>query len=125
MPMSNSGRFNRDEMTGLPHLEARYAHWRPQGVWHRENQFSDGTLRLIALLWSLLEGDSLSNDRTHRRHGGRTQRSEERSARNAYAAGTGPSCGTWLGHCGNRSGCSMACDRTIAELFAKDRRAIL
>ena len=59
MPMSNSGGFNRDEMTGLPHLEARYAHWRPQGAWHREDQFSDGTLRLIALLWSLLEGDSL------------------------------------------------------------------
>jgi len=59
MPMSNSDRFNRDEMTGLPHMEARYAHWRPQGAWHREDQFSDGTLRLIALLWSLLEGDSL------------------------------------------------------------------
>ena len=29
-----SGRFNRDEMTGLPHMDARYAHWRPQGAWH-------------------------------------------------------------------------------------------
>jgi predicted ATPase len=52
-------RFERAKATGHPHLEARYAHWRPQGAWHREDQFSDGTLRLIALLWSLLEGDSL------------------------------------------------------------------
>ena len=59
VPQFQELRFNRDEMTGLPHMEARYAHWRPQGAWHREDQFSDGTLRLIALLWSLLEGDSL------------------------------------------------------------------
>jgi predicted ATPase len=44
---------------GTPHLEAVYKHWRPQGAKQREDQFSDGTLRLIALLWSLLEGDSL------------------------------------------------------------------
>jgi len=59
VPQFQELRFNRDEMTGLPHLEARYVHWRPQDLWHREDQFSDGTLRLIALLWSLLEGDSL------------------------------------------------------------------
>ena len=29
------------------------------GAKQREDQFSDGTLRLIALLWSLLEGDGL------------------------------------------------------------------
>jgi predicted ATPase len=44
---------------GIPHLEAVYKHWRPLGARQREDQFSDGTLRLIALLWSLLEGDSL------------------------------------------------------------------
>jgi len=44
---------------GLPHLEAIYEHWRPQGGKQREDQFSDGTLRLIGLLWTLLEGDSL------------------------------------------------------------------
>lgn len=44
---------------GFPHLEAIYEHWRPKGAKQREEQFSDGTLRLIALLWSLLEGDSL------------------------------------------------------------------
>lgn len=48
----------RDE-AGIPHLEAVYEHWRPMGARQREDQFSDGTLRLIALLWSLLEGDGL------------------------------------------------------------------
>ncbi|MEY3402024.1 MAG: hypothetical protein RLZZ86_1639, partial [Cyanobacteriota bacterium] len=33
--------------------------WRPQAGKQREDQFSDGTLRLIGLLWSLLESDSL------------------------------------------------------------------
>jgi predicted ATPase len=48
----------RDER-GIPHLEVIYKHWRPQGAKQREDQFSDGTLRLLGLLWSLLEGDSL------------------------------------------------------------------
>ncbi|KKI98058.1 AAA family ATPase [Prochlorothrix hollandica] len=48
----------KDEM-GIPHLEAVYEHWRPGAVKQREDQFSDGTLRLIGLLWSLLESDSL------------------------------------------------------------------
>lgn len=43
---------------GIPHLEAVYEHWRPKAGKQREDQFSDGTLRLIGLLWSLLEGDS-------------------------------------------------------------------
>lgn len=38
------------------HLEARYEHWRPSPARQDERDFSDGTLRLIALLWSLLEG---------------------------------------------------------------------
>lgn len=50
--------FTKDEV-GIPHLEVIYEHWRPQGAKQREDQFSDGTLRLIGLLWSLLEGDSL------------------------------------------------------------------
>lgn len=45
--------------TGIPHLEALYEHWRPLGARQREDQFSDGTLRLLGLLWSLLEGDAL------------------------------------------------------------------
>lgn len=41
---------------GTPHLKGLYEHWRPQGAWQTEEQFSDGTLRLIGLLWVLLEG---------------------------------------------------------------------
>jgi predicted ATPase len=48
----------RDER-GVPHLEALYKHWRPQGARQREDQFSDGTLRLLGLLWALLDSDSL------------------------------------------------------------------
>lgn len=48
----------KDEM-GVPHLEAVYEHWRPGAGKQKEDQFSDGTLRLIGLLWSLLESDSL------------------------------------------------------------------
>jgi predicted ATPase len=44
---------------GRPHLEAIYEHWRPNAGRQREDQFSDGTLRLIGLLWSILDGDSL------------------------------------------------------------------
>jgi len=50
--------FVKDE-AGVPHLEAVYEHWRPKAGKQREDQFSDGTLRLIGLLWSLLEGESL------------------------------------------------------------------
>lgn len=38
------------------HLEARFRHWRPQPVRQDERLFSDGTLRLIGLLWALLDG---------------------------------------------------------------------
>ena len=51
--------FIRDEQTGHPHLQARYADWPPEAAWHREDQFSDGTLRLIALFWALFETDSV------------------------------------------------------------------
>jgi predicted ATPase len=43
---------------GIPHLEAEYKHWRPNAGRQREDQFSDGTIRLIGLFWSLLEGDA-------------------------------------------------------------------
>jgi len=45
----------RDEK-GTPHLRGKYEHWRPQGAWQKEDQFSDGTLRLIGLLWAVLDG---------------------------------------------------------------------
>lgn len=47
----------KDE-AGIPHLEAVYEHWRPNAGRQREDQFSDGTIRLIGLFWSLLEGDA-------------------------------------------------------------------
>ncbi|MDZ4684137.1 MAG: AAA family ATPase [Planctomycetaceae bacterium] len=40
---------------GAPHLRGRYEHWRPQGAWQTEDQFSDGTLRLLGLLWAIEE----------------------------------------------------------------------
>jgi predicted ATPase len=59
VPNMRNLKFDRDEGTGAPHLEALYEHWRPDAGWQREDQFSDGTLRLLAMMWSLLEGDSL------------------------------------------------------------------
>jgi predicted ATPase len=59
VPQLEQLRFLRDKESGRPHLEALYSHWRPNAGWQREDQFSDGTLRLIALLWSLLEDDSM------------------------------------------------------------------
>ncbi|NLW36431.1 MAG: AAA family ATPase [Syntrophorhabdus aromaticivorans] len=52
-------RFMQDQATGRPHLEALYEHHRPNAGWQREDQFSDGTLRLLGILWSLLDGNSL------------------------------------------------------------------
>ena len=55
VPQLDQLEFVQDEI-GHWHLEARYRHWRPQPARHDEQSFSDGTLRLIGLLWSLLEG---------------------------------------------------------------------
>jgi predicted ATPase len=46
----------RRDAHGRPHLRALYEHWRPRGAWQTEEQFSDGTLRLIGLLWAVLDG---------------------------------------------------------------------
>ena len=48
--------FYRDPINGTPHLRGRYEHWRPKGAWQTEEQFSDGTLRLLGLLWAVLDG---------------------------------------------------------------------
>ena len=58
VPNMNNLKFDKDEL-GHPHLQAMYKHWRPDAGWQREDQFSDGTLRLIGIMWSLLDGDSL------------------------------------------------------------------
>ena len=44
----------RDER-GSPHLRGKYQNWRARGAWQGEREFSDGTLRLLGLLWSILE----------------------------------------------------------------------
>ena len=59
VPNMQDLRFERDEATGRPHLEARFEHWRPGVGWQREDQFSDGTLRLLGIMWNLLDGDSV------------------------------------------------------------------
>lgn len=56
VPLLSELKWERDDR-GLPHLAGRYGHWRHQGVEQREDQFSDGTLRLLGLLWSLLDGE--------------------------------------------------------------------
>ena len=58
VPQFEKLEFIRDN-TGRPHLQARYSHWCSNEEGQRENQFSEGTLRLIGLLWSLLENDSV------------------------------------------------------------------
>lgn len=40
---------------GTPHLRGKYQHWRPRGAWQTEEQFSDGTLRLMGLLWVAMD----------------------------------------------------------------------
>lgn len=47
--------IERDPL-GRPHLKAQYAHWRNKGGWQTERDFSDGTLRLIGLLWAIEQG---------------------------------------------------------------------
>lgn len=55
VPRFSELKVSRDEI-GRPHLEAKYAHWRPRGGWQNEQEFSDGTLRLIGLLWAIDNG---------------------------------------------------------------------
>jgi len=44
---------------GGPHLEAAYHHWYLIADKQREDMFSDGMLRLLGVLWALLERDSI------------------------------------------------------------------
>jgi len=45
------------DVRGTPHLRGKYEHWRPQGKWQSEADFSDGTLRLMGLLWATMDGN--------------------------------------------------------------------
>ena len=58
-PQFKELKFERDETTGVPHLKVRYDNWRDNGAWQSEDQFSDGTLRLISLLWMLMGSKKL------------------------------------------------------------------
>jgi predicted ATPase len=57
VPQLNDLRYVED--IGQPHLEVTYKHWRPNGAKQTETQLSDGTLRLIGLLWSLIGGKGI------------------------------------------------------------------
>lgn len=56
VPQLQELELHRDPVRGTPHLRGKYEHWRPQGKWQSEEDFSDGTLRLMGLLWAILEG---------------------------------------------------------------------
>jgi predicted ATPase len=50
--------LDRDKASGVPHLKGLYEHWRPNAGWQTEDQLSDGTLRLLGLLWVFLDGSA-------------------------------------------------------------------
>ncbi|RME77204.1 MAG: chromosome segregation protein SMC [Chloroflexi bacterium] len=56
VPQLSKLSLEMDEKTGIVHLIGRYEHWRPSGAKQDESQFSDGTLRLLGLLWTVFEG---------------------------------------------------------------------
>ena len=45
------------DIRGVLHLGTRYAHWQKKEALQAEVDFSDGMLRLIGLLWALLDGN--------------------------------------------------------------------
>ncbi len=55
VPQLKELRWERDS-GGTPHLYGNYVHWRYKGAWQTEIEFSDGTLRLMGLLWAALDG---------------------------------------------------------------------
>lgn len=55
VPQLDSLELTRD-VRGTPHLRGKYQHWRARGAWQTEDQFSDGTLRLMGLLWAVMGG---------------------------------------------------------------------
>ncbi|HTP29870.1 MAG TPA: AAA family ATPase, partial [Anaeromyxobacteraceae bacterium] len=56
VPHFSELRVEHDKKTGVPHLIAKYEHWRPQGSWQNEAEFSDGTIRLIGFIWAVMRG---------------------------------------------------------------------
>jgi len=58
VPQLEELQFIKDKMS-IPHLEAKYVHWRAKGSKQQEMQFSDGTLRLIGFLFALLDNNGV------------------------------------------------------------------
>lgn len=58
VPQLDQLSFVKDSM-GVPHIEAKYKHWRAQGSKQNEMLFSDGTLRLIGFLFAMLDGTGI------------------------------------------------------------------
>lgn len=58
VPQLEELELERDPATGVAHLKGLYKHWRPKAGWQTEEQFSDGTLRLLGLLWVFLDGNA-------------------------------------------------------------------
>jgi predicted ATPase len=58
VPQLEELKFVKDEV-GVPHVEAKYMHWRAKGSKQQETQFSDGTLRLIGFLFALIDSNGV------------------------------------------------------------------
>jgi len=57
VPQFKDLEFEKDN-NGIPHLRAKYLHWRFNGAYQTEEQFSDGTIRLIGFLWAVLDSNN-------------------------------------------------------------------
>jgi len=55
VPQLRNLSVDQDITTGLPHLVVKYDHWRPNAGYQNEDALSDGTLRLLTLLWSIFD----------------------------------------------------------------------
>ncbi|MGV3623349.1 MAG: AAA family ATPase [Archangium sp.] len=56
LPFFRKLALEKDEL-GHPHLQLRLKHWRTEDAYQDEGLLSDGTLRLIGLLWEIADGD--------------------------------------------------------------------
>jgi len=55
VPQLEELQFHKD-FNGVPHIEAKFIHWRKNSK-QTEEQFSDGTLRLIGFLWAIIDSN--------------------------------------------------------------------
>ena len=56
IPQLSGLKLEHDEV-GIAHLRESHSHSHTSSSWQREDQFSDGTLRLIGLLWLVMGRD--------------------------------------------------------------------